>query len=489
MKEWRCQCCLVARLAAAALWAALSFSTTPALAQGYEVWVTDQNNTAGYSTVVPRGTHGGRLLIYDSDDLDHPAGPINNPAVIELSDLFAAGGPHNSTGANVVRPHMAMPSPDGGRFMAVAFVASGHVAIFDGATKQPKALFRMSAGAGGARQAHAAFWLPDGRALIVANQNGKLLERINYDAATGTFTHDLAATLNLATCTTPNGFPCQSNTPVSDTDPNYPGPHNRPDNAPICPIVGKSGRAFITLRGGGLFVVDVQATPMAIVAEYGNQFVGRDGCGGLQVKHNVYLNGGTGTPATNPTEFSLYQFKDQYPMAPHFLPPNFFGFCWQHLRGQYPRVFFKDGSPGRDAHGMGVTTNQKYLWQFDRLGNKAEVFLLPPTSRFACAFPSFLDTPIHVGTVDLVTAGVSEDPTPDLLAASPRGNRFYVALRGPKPQTGAHAAEGKTPGLGIVTLILGGRTGRLTHVLPTSFINPVDGSQESDPHAAFIRRK
>jgi hypothetical protein len=470
--------------AAALLW----LPTTKAVHQGYEVWMVDQNNTAGYSAASLRGTHGGRLLIYDSNDLDHPAGPVSNPAVIELSQLFAIGGPHNDTGANVVRPHMALPSPDGGRLMAIAFVVSGHVAILDGATRQPRALFRMSAGAGGARQAHAAFWTPDGRALIVANQNGKLLERINYDAMTGAFTHDTAATLNLGACTTPNGFPCQSNTPVNDTDPNYLGPHNRPDNAPICPVVATSGRAFVTLRGGGLFVVDVRATPMAIVAEYGNQFVGRDGCGGVQNGRDVYLNGGTGTLTTNPTEFSLYHFKDLYPSAPFFLPPNFTSFCFRNLRGTFPKVFFRDASPNRDAHGMVLTTNRRFLWQFDRLGNVAEVFRVP-AARFTCPPPGLEGTPEHVGTVSLVAPGVSADPTVDLGAASPLGDRIYVALRGPKPQTGAHAAVGSTPGLGIVTLRQGGRTGGLTHILPTSFINPMDGSEESDPHAAFIRLK
>ena len=71
-------------------------------------------------------------------------------------------GPANTSGANVVRPHMAVPSPDH-RYVAIAFVASGHVAIIDGATKASKALFRMSAGFGGAIQAHAVSGLPTAR--------------------------------------------------------------------------------------------------------------------------------------------------------------------------------------------------------------------------------------------------------------------------------------------------------------------------------------
>ena len=366
----------------------------------YEVWMTDQNNTAGFSMTAPRGTHGGRLLVYDGADLDLPGIPLNTPTTIDFATMYALG-PANTSGANVVRPHMAVPSPDH-RYVAIAFVASGHIAIIDGATKASKALFRMSAGFGGARQAHAGFWTPDGTALIVANQNGKLLERINYDFGTDTFTHDQAATLNLVTCVTPSGRPCQSNTPVSDLDPLYLGPDNRPDNAPICPVMSSNNSAFVTLRGGGLFVVDAKATPMAIIAAYGNQFVGRDGCGGTQDKKNVYLNGGTGTILTNPTEFSLYHFRDQFPAARNSVADN--------DKSHAPDVFYRDSSPNRDAHGMVKTEgNVKYLWQFDRLANVAEVFRLPSKK--------------HVNTVDLTASGVSNDPTPDLGALAPHGTR------------------------------------------------------------------
>jgi hypothetical protein len=45
----------------------------------------------------------------------------------------------------------------------LSFVASGHVVIFEGATREPKACIRMSPGAGGAIQPHAAFLTPDDR--------------------------------------------------------------------------------------------------------------------------------------------------------------------------------------------------------------------------------------------------------------------------------------------------------------------------------------
>ncbi|MGH9719723.1 MAG: hypothetical protein ACRD8O_05890, partial [Bryobacteraceae bacterium] len=364
------------------------------------------------------------------------------------------------------RPHMLVSDPNH-EFVALAFVASGHVAIIDGKTKQARALFRMSAGDAGARQAHAAFWTVDGRALIVANQNGKLLERIVYDPEANTFRHDTPATLNLATCRTPGGMPCQSATPMSDLMPGYFGAHNRPDNAPICPVISADNKAFVTLRGGGLFVVDPTSTPMAIVGEYGNLFMGRDGCGGAQVGKTVFLNGGAGTLTTNPSEFNVYQIRDQFPPAPAFLPANFEGNLPRHVAG--------NASPDRDSHGMTVTAGGHYLWQFDRLANVAEVYRLP----------SFR----HMSTVDLRATGLSADPTPDLVALSPRGDRIYVALRGPKPQTGAHASVGISPGLGIVEISHGGAYGNLMSILPTAFRNPADGSEESDPHGICVRLK
>jgi hypothetical protein len=454
----------------AALGALLVLAAAPTASQAlprhsYEVWMTDQNNTAGFSAAAPRGTHGGRLLIYDGAQLDARRGSSDEPDVLKLAELYAVGGPNNATGADVVRPHMIAPSPDR-RYVALAFVASGHVAIIEARTRRPAALFRMSVGSDGARQAHAAFWTPDGRALIVANQNGKLLERIDRNAATGTFTHNTAATLNLAGCITPNGHPCQTATPLADSDPGYLGPNNRPDNAPICPVMSSDSKAYTTLRGGGMLVVDVKRTPMAIVGEYGTSAIGRDGCGGVEHRGSMLLNNGTGTPATNPSEFSLFEVDNAFPRAPGVLSPN----------TPAATLFYRDTTPEtpNDAHGMAMTRHDRFLWQFDRLANEAQVFD-PRRSP-----------PRHVGRVDLTAAGLTSDPTPDIVDLSPRGNRFYVALRGPQPQTGAHASAGNTPGLGIVSLRDNGRTGAMTGVLRTTFTNPITGLEESDPHGLVV---
>ena len=445
---------------------ALAAIAIPLAAQnrGYEVWLTDQNNTAGYSAQAPRGTHGGRLFIWNSEDLENPEGPVTNRAeVIDLAEMFAMGGANNMTGANVSRPHMIYPSPDH-RYLALAFVASGHVAVIEAGTRTPKALFRMTPGSGGAIQAHAAVWTTDGRAIIVANQNGKLLERINYDPETDQFTHSVTATIDLANCTTPNGYPCQTTGSVNSSDPQYFGPHNRPDNAPICPVLSFKNKAVVTLRGGGLFVVDPTTTPMRIVAEYGNQLIGRDGCGVIQVGNTLFLNGGAGSPTTNESEFMLYSMVDDFPAGPDFLPAN----------DAKVRPVFRDGnaSDHRDSHGMTTTGNGHYIWAFDRLSNLVEVY-----RSFDFKF---------IQTLNLA-GPLSDDPTPDIVALSPLGNRVYMALRGPQPQTGAHASSGSTPGLGIMSVRDGGAAGELIHVQRTQFTSPANGSEESDPHGIVVR--
>lgn len=161
----------------------------------------------------------------------------------------------------------------------MAFVASGHVVVFDAAARKPLECLRATEAPTG-RQAHAAFPSPDGSYVLIANQNGKRLERIDSNFAKNTFTHSAAATLDLATCKAPSGAPCQA-------------PNVRPDNAPICPVISDDGRlAFVTLRGGGMFVVDPKATPMRIVAEYDVATVKGNGCGGAQVAGQMYVNSG-----------------------------------------------------------------------------------------------------------------------------------------------------------------------------------------------------
>lgn len=186
--------------------------TGSAEALDYEVWVSDQANSAGISATADTGTHGGFIRVYDSADLLQEP-PVDNASVIDVATW------PNATGGNVARLHGMMPSPSH-NYMNVNFVVSGHLAIVDARTKSPVALFR-STGTSTGRQNHMSFWTPDGAHLLVANQGGKLLERINisYDDEGQNITSavwDANATLDLV-----GGTGRITAQPVADTT-NYP---------------------------------------------------------------------------------------------------------------------------------------------------------------------------------------------------------------------------------------------------------------------------
>jgi hypothetical protein len=412
------------------------------------VWLADQSDT--------RPGYGGQILIYDGDRLygknPHQAKPsLRLDLGGATSDMCRA-----ATGRNPVRPHMVVFNAEQ-THAVVAFVASGHVAILDAETRAPLQCFETSVGSTGTRQAHAAFPAPDGSFLLVANQNGKRLERIDTDFRTNTFTPNPAATLDLATCTTPSGLPCED-------------PVLRPINWPICPIIDSSSTyGFVTLRGGGLFVVNARTTPMSIVAEYDKTTVRGNGCGGIELGGHMYLNSG-GSPvnvsSTDPHHPDLYGFDVyQFPLTGYFpgAPPN---------TPAPLRLLSKSGMS--DSHGVGAAGQGRgrYLWVMDRHANVAEII----NAR----------TGEWVSTVDLA-GEMSDDPAPDLVDRSPTGDRLFVALRGSVPLSGdPHNARGTTPGLGIIEVTRGGRTGRLAAVVPLT--NPSQQpNQAPDAHGVRVR--
>jgi hypothetical protein len=329
----------------------------------------------------------------------------------------------------------------------LAFVASGHVVIFDAAKRQPVACFRTEAGAGGVRQAHAAFPTSDDRYLIVANQNGKKLERIRTDYGRGRFTQEPAATIDLAGCTTPTGLPCQS-------------VDLRPDNAPICPFVASdNGPAFVSLRGGGMFVVDWRRTPMKIVGEYDRHNVPANGCGFIEARGWVFGNGGGGT-AAHLDGFSVYRV----PMKGYSR--------WNPTNYPTAQMLFDDPAHERDAHGVAVTRHQRFVWAGDRDGNLVEVF----DAR----------TGMRVSTIDLVSAH-SQDPTPDLFASSPDYQWLFVSTRGPNPLSGdPHSSLGTDPGLLVVRVNDGGIDGEVRRLVHISN-RDAGGIERADAHGIAVR--
>ena len=422
--------------------------------QPYEVWVMDQSDTT------PDG--GGTLYIYRGADLEGYNAGRAAPEVIDL------GGAARSlclaqTGTAPRRPHMSHFNFEHTHAI-IAFVATGHVLLMDASTRAPIAC--IDAGV----QAHAAMPSHDQTHIVVANQNGKLLQRINTNYATNTFTLDNAATLDLANCTTPNGAPCQ--------DANI-----RPDNAPICPILDSASRlTFVTLRGGGMFVINSRSTPMSIVGEYDRNTVHPNGCGGVEHEGLMYINAGGGV-AANPLESDLYSFPlggfSHNPNPPNTPAPTL--------------VFSHDERGFVDGHGVALLaprnhhrnllaevdlpdSRRPYLWVADRAANLVTVVNAANRS---------------VENEFSLVGNLSADPAPDLMDVSPTGNRVFITLRGPNPLTGnvpgINNAVGATPGLGIIRVEQGGRLGVLQTIAPITHI--VNGIETADPHGIMVRHR
>lgn len=437
--------------------AVLAFATAGGLGAGlvaltrvqgarFEVWIADQSDT--------RPGFGGQILIYAGSDLA-ASGAAPNPVArldlgAETADLC-----RTATGRDPVRPHMILFNREHTHAI-VSFVASGHVVIFDAAGRKPLGCFQTTVSESTkTRQAHAAFPAPDGSYVLVANQNGKRLERIDTNYAKNSFSHNAAATLDLATCTTPGGRPCES-------------PELRPINWPICPIIDSSSRlGFVTLRGGGLFVVDAKATPMAIVAEYDQATVHGNGCGGVEVGASMYLNSG-GSPvnvsAQDAAHPALYGFDVyRFPLT-------------GYTSGKTPNspaptlVFSKKGAA--DSHGLAAAGGGRFLWVMDRHNDVAEVIEVGSGRR--------------VNTIAL-NGKLTDNAAPDLVDASPAGSHLFVALRGPVPLSGdPHNAVGSTPGLGIIAVTEGGRSGSLVAIVPITNASQ-QPKQQPDPHGLRVR--
>lgn len=395
----------------------------------HEVWTVDQSNSAGKTT-------GGTLYVYDPQRLDEP----------ETVDL---GGETESlcvdrTTSAPVRPHMVLFNRS--RTHAIlANVASGHVVFFDAAARKPVGCVDVGV------QAHAAVPSPDEKYVLVANQNGKLLQRIKTDYKRNRFELQDDATLDLASGTTPSGAPLQD-------------PALRPDNAPICPLIESTSRfGFITLRGGGLFVVDFRASPMRIVAEYDKDTIHGNGCGGIESNGKMYLNSGGGT-AANMTEFDVYSFSLwKFWKLRDPVPPN---------TPARKLVLSQDELEHTDSHGATLTRFGRYLWVADRMGNRI-VVIDTWTDELANEIP--------------LVGPLSTDPSPDLMDTSPRGDKVYVSLRGSIPLSGdPHASTGNTPGLCVIKVSKSGRSGRIESIQRIVNVDAA-GVDRADPHALRVR--
>jgi DNA-binding beta-propeller fold protein YncE len=247
----------------------------------------------------------------------------------------------------------------------------------------------------------------------------------------------------------------------------------RPDNAPIYVAITNDSRyGFVTLRGGGLFVVDITATPMQIVAEYDNTAIKPAGFAGAQSGTKMYINSGT-SGAADPFGHDVYVF-DVDAIAPSGNPPNLPAprLVYRRTRHQAVPGRHEDAHGIVDAHGILLTKNGRYLWVADRIQNDVTV----------------VDTATDaVVNVFSLVGALSNDPAPDLLALPPSGNHAFATLRGPFPGSGGHAAFGSTPGLGVIRVEQNGKRGTLQAVAPLSnLFGSASGENRADPHGIAV---
>ncbi|HET6781007.1 MAG TPA: hypothetical protein VFH67_02810, partial [bacterium] len=247
-----------------------------------------------------------------------------------------------------------------------------------------------------------------------ANQNGKRFARIRADFAAERFTYNRGDDLNLGALESPG----------------------TPDNAPICPLI-VGGKAYVTVRGGGLYVVDYRSTPMRVLRSYTREQVAPAGCGGAMIRDKVYINSGTAETA------DIYVFS-----AGSDALMNSLRMSWA----------------GADGHGMLVVGGGRYLW----MGNRAT------------------STIVVINTERDVLAGfiTGFGAAPDIMALSPSGNHVFIALRGPNNLTGGPSARGQTPGIAVLQVLDGGRNGRRVTFVPIGDQSP---ASSVDPHTIGVR--
>lgn len=285
-------------------------------ASAYEVWLTDQSDTAKES--------GGFLYIYDGAAL------AANPAAAKPAVTIDLSGEINTfceaaTKKPVRRPHMLFFNKD--QDHAILSFLSGHVLFMDAKTRKPEACLSMG------KNVHAAWPTPNQKMAIAANIIEKKFVRIWTDYAAHAFSFDPEKdVVNLALL---EGG-------------------ERPDTSPICPITESSSRyAFVTLRGGGLLVFDVTTTLMSLVVTLNNNEIHPAGCGGIQVDETMYVNSGGGWPVA-PLSYDVYALDLSK------LPKS----VSVKLVSQRDDQF-------ADSHGMAAVG--RYVWSADRAGNNIEI--------------------------------------------------------------------------------------------------------------------
>jgi DNA-binding beta-propeller fold protein YncE len=406
-------------LLAGALPAGLTAAPPGQAGPGYEVWVVDQADSA---------EGGARLYIWRGVQLAG-ATPTGGPEVLDLA--AAATGVGDGPG---VRPHLLLFNNTHSHGI-LANVGSGHVQFIRGSDRRVVASIDVG------EQAHGAVPAPDDSHVLAANQNGKRLARIRSDFGREQFTYEPQADLDLGA--------------LEDAE--------HPDNAPICPLIYTgANKAYVTVRGGGLYVVDTAATPMRVTRQYGKSDIAPAGCGGVALGDKVYINSGT---ATTSDLYVLDARTDD--IVKHVA-----------LSGV-----------GGDAHGMVLTGNGGYLWMslrangnvvvLDTANDEIETIFTIGSGQgrrpsVPGAAPDLMDVAPGPGRA------LDCQPSSTPMCLAPGGDRVFVSMRGPRALTGGMGAAGDRTGLEILRVEDDGRFGARQAFIPI-------GEDLSDVHAMAVR--
>lgn len=530
----------------------------------YQIWASDQSNSVADTAGL--GTRGSFLWIWDSADMESqigggadavpvgcqpapdeagmaPAGPCDLLDVFPqtLVEIDAEGNPTGQTLGDLNgfgRLHGMLADPQNRYVNANIFApGGGFVGVIDTRTREAISLFRVTGtnvgGGTDVRSVHMSFWSTDGNSILVANLNGKVLERIDTPRdASGTITDVIfnrSASLGVgkgqqvttsATAfsgnnafgnplignvggdyaqadfgdLTPNGV-CKENGCEAGPDGDLGG---RPNNVIICPITSTGGNGYITMGGGGLLIANTKTTPMSIVGEYGNQSINGAGCGGVQQGDAMWINAGVSASPAGATQsvFTLYTLQDrdytdtaneQNVPAPVLIFKDEGNTA---TGGNNTGVAANDSGqlPGttsrRDSHGMEVTADGAFMHTVDRLQNVMEVFDTAEFNRTTYDLTS--EDGRGNGSGPCLARSIIDDaelppndPAADLMDITPDGKFLVLAFRGPAPVSVNHSAQGSCPGVGVVELTENGAYGRLVTVLNTR--NTVDNAASTAP--------
>jgi DNA-binding beta-propeller fold protein YncE len=274
------------------------------------------------------------------------------------------------------------------------------------------------------QQAHAAVPSPDGKRALVANQNDKKVTEIATDYPKGVFRVGRVLDLEQA--------------PALGDAAEF------PDRAPICLMFTADGsKAYVTLRGGGIAVVAVPSDPTApltVAKAFGKIRDGIDpaGCGTVRSADGKRMYANSGSAAGG--KFYVFDSAKDTLTTSNGLADT-----------------------GRDAHG--VVLAGQHVWVANRMDDSVAV--LNADGKI-------------VGKIE----GVGD--APDLMDRSPAGDRVFGTLRGPKPATGTHDIAGKTPGITVLAVKEGGKTGTREFIIP---IGDQSLESPSDPHGIAVRKK